>query len=63
MLLDMFQMKMNVIVQKCPRMLVIHDNVALYERNEKAHNVNLLNLMAMAAKNALVFNSSKYKIE
>ena len=56
-------MKKDMIVEKFPGTITIHDNVSIYSKEKKNHNTDLLDLMAVAAKNGLVFNSSKCKMK
>ena len=56
-------MKMDIIVEKYHAVIAIHDDIAVYGKNKKDHNANLLNLMVVAAKNSLLFSSSKCEIK
>ena len=60
---DMFQMKMDMILEKWPETFDIHDDVAVYGMDKEDPKANLLNLMAMETKNGLVFNSFKCEIK
>ena len=60
---DIFQMRMDDIVVQCPRVLAIHDNVFIYEKDDKDHDANIINLFNMAQKEGLVFNSKKCAIK
>ena len=53
---------MKMIVGKFPGTFAIHEDMTVYTENDEDHNAILQNLMALAAKNGLVFNSSKCKI-
>ena len=56
---DMFQQKMDQILEQCPRTIDIADDVAVFGRTEEEHDQSLRNLMQVAAKSELVFNSKK----
>ena len=56
---DVFQMKMYQIVETCPGVISIYDNLHIYGKSEKEHNVNL---MMVSSDSGLVFNSRKYQI-
>ena len=60
---DIFQMWMDDIVAQCPGILVIHDNVFIYGKDDKDHDTNLVNLFNVAQKEGLVFNSTKCAIK
>ena len=60
---DVLQMKMDQIVERYPSVQCIHDDLCIYGKSEKGHNINLLNLMQVASNNSLVFNSRKYQIK
>ena len=56
---DVFQQRMDTILEKCPGCTGIADYVAVYGRTEKEHDDNLMNLMMGAQENGLIFNSAK----
>ena len=60
---DIFQMWMDDIVAKCPGVLVIHDDIFIYGKDNKDHDANLVNLFNVAQKEGLVFNSAKCAIK
>lgn len=60
---DVFQQRMDAILEKCPGCTGIADDVAVYGKDEKEHDANLLNLMKVAREHGLVFNSSKCVIK
>ena len=59
---DVFQIKMDMIVEKCPETVTVDVNVAVCGKNED-HYANHLKLMMVAAKEGSVFSSSKCKIK
>ena len=56
---DVFQQKMDQILEQCPGTIGIADDVAVFGRTEEEHDQSLHNLMQVAAKSGLVFNSKK----
>ncbi|RUS85701.1 hypothetical protein EGW08_006577 [Elysia chlorotica] len=56
---DVFQRKMDVILEQCPGVVGITDDVCVYGKTQAEHDKNLLNLMEVAKKHGLVFNSKK----
>ena len=50
---------MDQILEQCPGTIGIADDVAVFGRTEEEHDQNLHNLMQVAAKSGLVFNSKK----
>ena len=60
---DIFQMWMDDIAAQCPGILVIHDNIFIYGKDDKNHDANLINLFNVAQKEGLVFNSAKCVIK
>ena len=58
---DVFQMRMNQIVDRCPSILDIHDDLCICDKSEKEHHSNQLNLIQVATNISFVFNSKKVK--
>ena len=56
---DVFQQKMDAILDNCPGTVGIADDVAVFGRTEAEHDDNLRNLMSVAREYGLVFNSKK----
>ena len=56
---DVFQQKMDQILEQCPGTIGIADDEAVFGRTKEEHDQNLHNLMQVAAKSGLVFNSKK----
>ena len=42
---DVFQMKMYQIIERCPEVFCIQDDLCVYDKTEKDHDFNLINLM------------------
>ena len=60
---DVFQQKLDAILESCPGTLGIADNVAVFGRSEAEHDANLHNLMPVSCEHGLVFNSKKCAIK
>ena len=56
---DVFQQKMDMILEGCPGTLALIDDVIVYGKNKQEHNENLKKLMETAQTTGLTFNSSK----
>ena len=52
-------MKMDHIIEGCPGVLCIHDNLFVYDEAEKECDLQLMNLMKIPSDNGLIFNSRK----
>ena len=63
MLQDVFQMWMNQITNRLPRIIAIHDDICMYGKDTAGHDRNLIQLMQTATQQGLVFNSSKCVIQ
>ena len=59
---DIFQERMDIILETCPGTISIPDDIGVYGRGQKEHDENLINLMRVAKKNGLVFNEEKCAI-
>ena len=60
---DIFQLKMDQILEQVEGAVGIADDVAVYAKDEAEHDRILHNLMQVAEQNGLVFNSSKCHIK
>ena len=56
---DVFQMKLDQTVERCPGILCIHHHLCIYSKSEREHDVTLLNLMHVASNDCLVVKSRK----
>ena len=56
--LDCLQMKMDQFIDRCLNILCIHDDLFLYGKSEKEHDIILPNLMQVTS-NIVLFNSRK----
>ena len=59
---DVFQQKMDFILEKCPGAVGIADDIAVHRTTEKEHDENLHNLILVAQQHGLVFNLDKCHI-
>ncbi|GFS21366.1 Pol polyprotein [Elysia marginata] len=60
---DIFQMKMDQILERCPGTLGVSDDVCVFGRTEEEHDKNLLNLMEVSRAKGFIFNSTKCAIK
>ena len=60
---DVFQMKMDLIMERCPGVISIHDDIVVYEVSEEDHDANLVNLLNVAQIQGLVLNSKKLELK
>ena len=42
---DVFQMRMDQILEKCPGVIGIHDDVVIYGKTREEHDSNLVNFL------------------
>ena len=60
---DVFQMKMDIIMEKCPGVISIHDDIVIYGTSHQDHDANLINLLNVAQMEGLVLNSKKLELK
>ncbi|XP_071842713.1 uncharacterized protein [Apostichopus japonicus] len=60
---DIFQMKMNQILELCPGTIGISDDICVFGKTEQQHDENLIRLMEVAREKGLVFNPDKCEIK
>ena len=60
---DVFQMKMDLIMERCPGVISIHDDMVVYGVSEEDHDANLVNLLNVAQIEGLVLNSKKLELK
>ena len=60
---DVFQHRMDQILEKCPGTVSIADDIAVCGKTEAEHDQNLHNLMEVAKQHGLVFNSGKSELK
>ena len=59
---DVFQMRMDNITERLKGIMSIHDDICVFGKTQQEHDENLLQLMKIAQKHGLVFNSNKCQI-
>ena len=63
---DVFQMRMDNIAERLTEglkgIISIHDGICVFGKNQQEHDENLLQLMKIAQKHGLLFNSNKCQI-
>ena len=60
---DVFQLKMDLIMEKCPGVISIHDDIVIYGLSEQDHDANLINPLNVAQTEGLVLNSKKLELK
>ena len=60
---DVFQERIDHILEQCPGTISIADDVGVFGRTEKEHNANLHQLMRSAQKHGRIFNGDECKIK
>ena len=60
---DVFQMKMDLIMERCPGVISIHDDIVVYGVSKEDHDANLINLLNVAQIEDLVLNSKKLELK
>ena len=60
---DVFQMKMDLIMERCPGVISIHNDIVVYSVSEEDHDANLVNLLNVAQIEGLVLNSKKLELK
>ena len=60
---DVFQMKMDLIMERCPGVISIHNDIVVYGVSEEDHDANLVNLLNVAQIEGLVLNSKKLELK
>ena len=60
---DVFQERMDCILEKCPGTISIADDVGVFGKTEAEHDKHLHNLMRVALQHGLVFNIDKCDIK
>ena len=60
---DVFQMKMDLIMEKCPGVISIHNDIVIYGTCKEDHDANLIDLLNVAQLEGLVLNSRKLELK
>ena len=56
-------MMLDLIMEKCPGVISIHDDIVIYGTSEEDRNTNLINLLNMAQLEGLVLKSKKLELK
>ncbi|XP_063959342.1 uncharacterized protein K02A2.6-like [Lytechinus pictus] len=56
---NVFQEKMDIILEKCPGTIGIADDIVVFGQDQQEHDKNLVNLMKVSREFGLVFNPDK----
>ena len=59
---DMFQLRMDAILEQCPGVIGIHDDMVIFGVDQEDHDANLINLLNVCQKEGLVLNSKKLEL-
>ena len=59
---DVFQLRMDAILEQCPGVIGIHDDIVIFGTSNEDHDANLINLMNVCQKEGLVLNSKKLEL-
>ena len=60
---DMFQLQMDAILEQCPGVTGILDDMVIFGVDQEDHDANLINLLNVCQKEGLVLNSKKLKLQ
>ena len=60
---DMFQLWMDVILEQCPGVIGIYDDMVIFGVDQEDHDANLINLLNICQKEGLVLNSKKLELQ
>ena len=59
---DMFQLRMDAILEQCPGVIGIHDEMVIFSVDQEDHDANLINLLNVCQREGLVLNSKKLEL-
>ena len=59
---DVFQLWMDAILEQCPGVIGIHDDMVIFGVDQQDHDANLINLLNICQKEGLVLNSKKLEL-
>ena len=59
---DVFQLQMDAILEQCPGVIGIHDDMLIFGVDQEDHDANLINLLNICQKEGLVLNSKKLEL-
>ena len=58
----MFQLRMDAILEQCPGVIGIHNDMVIFGVDHQDHDANLINLLNICQKEGLVLNSKKLEL-
>ena len=59
---DMFKLWMDAILEQCPGVIGIHNDMVIFGVDQQDHDTNLINLSNVCQKEGLVLNSKKLEL-
>ena len=59
---DVFQLQMDAILEQCPGVIGIHDDMVIFGVDQEDHNAYLINLLNICQKEGLVLNSKNLEL-
>ena len=59
---DVFQLRMDAILEQCPGVIGIHNDMVIFGVDQEDHDTNLINLLNICQKEGLVLNSKKLEL-
>ena len=59
---DVFQLWMDAILEQCPGVIGIHNDMVIFGVDQEDHDANLTNLLNVCQKKGLVLNSKKLEL-
>ena len=59
---DVFQLQMDAILEQCPGVIGIQDDMVIFGVDQEDHDANLINLLNVCQKEGLVLNSKKLEL-
>ena len=59
---DVFQIQMDQILEQCPRVIGIHDDVTIYGYTREDHDANLINFLNVCQMEGLCLSSKKLEL-
>ena len=60
---DVFQLQMDAILEQCPGVIGIHDDMVIFGVDQEDHDTNLINLLNICQKEGLVLNNKKLELQ
>ena len=60
---DVFQLWVDTILEQCPGVIGIHDDMVIFGVDQEDHDANLISLLNICQKEGLVLNSKKLELQ